>query len=361
MTGLLVTGLRHRFGAREVVSGLSLSVGPGELHCLLGPSGCGKTTTLRLIAGLEPVQQGSIAIAGETVAGPEGDLPPERRRVGLMFQDFALFPHLSARANVMFGMDGASAAKRRRADALLSRVGLSERASAYPATLSGGEQQRAALVRALATEPRLMLLDEPFSNLDAHLREQVRAQVVAILAEAGTPTVMVTHDPEEALRVATRVHVMQEGRITQSGTPAELYARPATPFVAGLFGPLNRVSGLVAEGRVETPFGPVPVPGLGDGDPVDVVLRPDALRLQPADGSAQAVMRVRTIRDTGPVHWLELDPADGPVFMARVPSSQPGPRGIGEAVGIAVDPSQIFVYPRLRGGMAPARSNGVAP
>jgi len=273
--GLTVEGLRHAYGQRLVLQDVGLSLSPGEVHCLVGPSGCGKTTILRLIAGLEPIQGGRIAIDGEVVAEPGYACAPEARRVGLMFQDFALFPHLRVIDNVAFGLRGLDGrARRRRAEELLAQVDLGGHAQSYPHMLSGGEQQRVALARALAPRPRLMLLDEPFSSLDATLREQVREDAIAVLRRAGTPVLMVTHEAEEAVRIADQIHVMLDGRIIQSGTPAQLYARPASPFVASFFGPLNRFKGWVVAGMVSTPLGSLEVAELPDGTPVEIVLNP---------------------------------------------------------------------------------------
>jgi iron(III) transport system ATP-binding protein len=343
-TGLQVADLRHRYGERQVLDEVSFALPAGEVHCLVGPSGCGKTTILRLIAGLEPVQGGQVAIDGEVVATVAGGTPPERRRVGLMFQDYALFPHLRVRDNVAFGLRGMAAATRRqRVQELLVQVELGGHAEAYPHMLSGGEQQRVALARALAPRPRLMLLDEPFSSLDATLREQVREDTVALLRAAGTPVLMVTHDADEAVRVADRIHVMLGGRIVQSGTPAELYGRPATPFVAGFFGPLNRFKGWVLAGQVSTPLGPIAAPGLADGSAVDVLIRPEALRLahSPAD-LAQALV-VRRIRDLGTNRVLELQIPDGPALTVRMTSS--ADFAAGERVRVELDARQVHVYP----------------
>ena len=248
--GLQVEELSHRFGDRLVVDRVALAIEPGEVHCLVGPSGCGKTTSLRLIAGLENLQAGRISLNGRLLAEPGRSMPPERRRVGLMFQDFALFPHLRVGENVAFGLNGRDRRGRdRRVAELLAAVNMSPYARAYPHTLSGGEQQRVALARALAPAPELMLLDEAFSALDTSLRAQVREETLTLLREAGTPTLLVTHDAEEAIRVGDRIHAMLAGRIVQSGTPSELYAAPVNGFVAGFFGPVNRFRGRVEPGR----------------------------------------------------------------------------------------------------------------
>ncbi len=341
--GLSVERLRHAYGERVVVEDVSLAVGPGEVHCLVGPSGCGKTTILRLIAGLEPLQAGRVVIDGEVMAEAGYALAPEARRVGLMFQDFALFPHLRVIDNVAFGLRGLDArARRHRALELLAQVGLTGHATSYPHMLSGGEQQRVALARALAPGPRLMLLDEPFSSLDASLREQVREDTIALLRSARTPVLMVTHDAEEAVRVGDRIHVMLEGHILQSGTPAQLYARPASPFVASFFGPLNRFKGWAVGGVVSTPVGAIEVGGLSDGTAVDVLIRPEALRLSRDGGASPHRFRIRRVRDLGTNRVLELELPEGPLLMVRMTSAAEFSEG--DRVAVEVDPSQVYVY-----------------
>jgi iron(III) transport system ATP-binding protein len=345
--GLTVERLSHAYGERTVVRDVSLALETAEVHCLVGPSGCGKTTILRLIAGLEPVQGGRIAIDGRLVASPGFGLPPEARRVGLMFQDYALFPHLRVLDNVAFGLRGVeSGERRRRAQDLLAQVGLSALAASYPHMLSGGEQQRVALARALAPGPRLMLLDEPFSSLDASLREQVREDTVALLRASGTPVLMVTHDADEAVRVADRIHVMLDGRILQSGTPAELYAHPANPFVASFFGPLNRFKGWVVAGQVSTPLGSIEVAELSDGTAVDVLIRPEAVRLLRDGGASPIRFEVRRIRDLGTNRVLELQVPDGPALTVRMTSIADFNEG--DVVAVALDTHQVYVYASRR-------------
>jgi iron(III) transport system ATP-binding protein len=339
---LEVAGLTHRLGDTLVLRDVSFRVEPGEVHALVGPSGCGKSTTLRLIAGLEPVQRGTITIAGEVVADGRRHIPPERRRVGLMFQDYALFPHLTVRRNVAFGLGRLPRRERdAQVDAWLARVGLPGLGERYPHQLSGGEQQRVALARAMAPGPSLMLLDEAFSNLDTHLREDLRTLVLDLLRETGTPTVLVTHDADEAVRVADRMHVMRAGVLVQSGTPAEIYARPSDLFVCSFFGQASRFKGWAVGGRVSTPLGSVARPDLADGTAVDVVVRPDAARLVAGEGEARAT--VRAFRDLGPACVAELELADGWRISAHVP---PGTAPLpGEEVALTVDPDHIFVFP----------------
>jgi iron(III) transport system ATP-binding protein len=280
---LRLAGLSKRFGETPVVDGLDLEANEGELLALLGPSGCGKTTTLRLIAGFEEPDAGTIEIGGKVVARAEGGRiwsePPEARRVGMVFQDYALFPHLDVAGNVGFGLRRAD--RSRRVEAALATVGLHGMGDRLPAELSGGQQQRVALARALAPNPAVILLDEPFSNLDAELRAAVRTEVRQILAEAGATALLVTHDQEEALSLADRVAVMWNGRIVQTATPEELYHRPVNRAVASFVGDAQFIPGEGEGRRIATDLGPNPAHGTVHGE-VDVMLRPESLRLTPA-------------------------------------------------------------------------------
>ena len=238
-------------GTRVVVDTLSLALGAGEIGCLLGASGCGKTTVLRAVAGFEPVLEGSIDVQGQRVAAAGLSLPPEKRSVGMMFQDYALFPHMDVAANVAFGLRGRSrAAQRERVGEMLALVGLAERGGSYPHELSGGQQQRVALARALAPGPALLLLDEPFSNLDTDTRQQLAAELRGLLKASGATVLMVTHDQSEAFTMADRIGVMDQGRILQWDCAEALYRRPLDPFVAGFIG---RGCVVPAVGRLEVP------------------------------------------------------------------------------------------------------------
>ncbi len=272
-------GLVKRFGANLVVNQLDLAVRKGELVALLGPSGCGKTTTLRLIAGLEMLDAGRIEIDGRVVARPRQGVPPERRNVGMVFQDYALFPHLSVRRNVAFGMPRGRVAAVR-VDEVLRLVGLDHRMDAMPHELSGGQQQRIALARALAPNPALILLDEPFSNLDVDLRTAVRRDVRRILAEAGATAILVTHDQEEALSLADRVAVMWQGRILQCASPEELYHRPANRQVATFVGDSQFIRATASGRRAGSPLGDLPLVNQAHGE-VDLLVRPEMIRLSP--------------------------------------------------------------------------------
>lgn len=290
---LTVEGLTKRFtpGARPVVEALGFDVAPGEVFALLGPSGCGKTTTLRLIAGFERADAGRVVCDGTAVCAPGLHIPPERRGVGLVFQDYALFPHLSVLENARFGLKGLPKREQdERARAVLARVGLRGYERRPPHQLSGGQQQRVALARALAPSPRLILLDEPFSNLDALLRQATRAEVRRLFKDEGVSAVLVTHDQEEALSFADRVAVMRAGRIEQIGTPEELYHRPRTLFVAQFLGPINLMPVEAAGTTAETPLGRLRLDRPARG-PVLLALRPEHLALTPArDGEAGRVL-----------------------------------------------------------------------
>jgi iron(III) transport system ATP-binding protein len=262
---------RYSQPAHLAVEDLTLDVASGEILCLLGPSGCGKTTLLRLIAGFETPDEGAVRIAGAEVAGPSTWVPPDRRRIGFVFQDYALFPHLTVLQNVAFGLRGADRADReRRAAEVLDLVGLTIFSGRYPHQLSGGQQQRVALARALAPQPAVILLDEPFSNLDAALRGATRDEVRQILKRTGTTTVLVTHDQEEALTFADRLAVMRAGRLEQEGAPETVYARPRTAFVATFLGRTNLLRGEGLGHVARTALGDLSLSraGAGPGDGV---------------------------------------------------------------------------------------------
>jgi len=276
MSAIECAGLRKAFDGTVAVNGVDLTVEQGAICALLGPSGCGKTTMLRLIAGFERPDAGAVSVGGAAVAGPSVFVPPERRRVGMVFQDYALFPHLDAHDNVGYALGRSPDPARIRA--VLALVGLERLERRYPHELSGGEQQRVALARALATTPQVILLDEPFSNLDAALRVRVRQELREILVAAGVTALFVTHDQEEALSLADRVAVMRDGSIQQEGTPEEVYGRPADRWVASFLGDAELLPGDASGGAVECELGRFPIPAALEGE-VDVVVRPESVAI----------------------------------------------------------------------------------
>ncbi len=289
-TVLRLDGVTCRYGSETAVDDVDLDVAAGELLTLLGPSGCGKTTTLRLIAGLEEPSAGTITIAGETVAGDGRVVAPEDRDVGLVFQNFALFPHLDVAENVAFGLrDADPGTVDERVDELLALVELESHREKMPGQLSGGQQQRVALARSLAPEPDLLLLDEPFSNLDVRLRVEMREEVRSILKAAGVTAVSVTHDQEEALSISDRVAIMNGGHIEQVGKPEVVFENPESRFVASFLGRASFLPGRVRGDLVETPLGTLSTTQLNgpvhayDGAKIDVLVRPDDLEARPVD------------------------------------------------------------------------------
>lgn len=262
-------------GGRKVLDRFSLTLSPGEIVCLLGESGSGKSTALRVAAGIQRIEGGTVRINDEIVSGPGVHVPPDRRGIGLMFQDFALFPHLTLLENVTFGLKrlgrAAALAQARQA---LKRVGLDDRENDYPHMLSGGQQQRLALARSIAPRPGILMLDEPFSSLDARLREAVRGETLAVLRETHATTLIVTHDPEEAMVLGDRIALLRHGRIVQVDTAAAIYRAPLDLSAARFFSPLSEIEATVRQGAAETPLGAVPARGFADGTEVVVAVRP---------------------------------------------------------------------------------------
>mgnify|MGYP000253551395 CR=1 FL=1 len=335
------------YGPRPAVCDLSLTVAAGELLVLLGPSGCGKTTTLRLIAGFEQPDSGRIILANRCVAGPCW-VPPEQRGVGMVFQDGALFPHLTVAENVAFGLaTWPRAARAARVQAVLSLVGLADLAGRYPHQLSAGQQQRVALARALAPQPAVLLLDEPFANLDADLRSQMRQEVARILRQTGVTAVLVTHDQEEALVLADRVAVLHQGRLEQVGRPEEVYERPATRFVADFLGQADFLPGLAQNGTVLTEIGALPTATAHQG-PVEVVIRPETVRLAPApDGPA--VIADRQFRGSQTLYQIRLP--SGQALHSSQPSTVRYPVGL--RVRVWVESGPVVTFPTATPVSAP--------
>jgi iron(III) transport system ATP-binding protein len=304
---IALRGLTKRFGTLVAVDDFDLEVSRGEIVGILGPSGCGKTTTLRLISGFEEPDGGSVWLNGQKVAGEGAWRPPERRAVGIVFQDYALFPHLNVAANVSFGLQNVPRRQRKgRLGQMLELVGLAGLEKRYPHQLSGGQRQRVALARALAPLPVVLLLDEPFSNLDAEMRGEVRLEVRSILKQLGSTAVFVTHDQEEAFVFADRVAVMNAGRLEQVDEPEVLYNRPATHFVADFVGHGNFLPATIVDGLAQTELGALRIPGAAVDGPARVLVRPHDISLVDADGGSSLVVHERRFMGSEVEYVLEL-------------------------------------------------------
>ncbi len=353
MAELVLDSVSQSYGRRQIIANLSFILAEGAIGCLLGPSGCGKTTALRCIAGFEPIQSGSIRIGGETVSRPGWLLPAEKRRIGMVFQDYALFPHLTVAGNVGFGLrDVSRAAREARVTELLDLVGLAGQARHYPHQLSGGQQQRVALARALAPRPHLILMDEPFSNLDVELRERLSLEVRDILRREATTALIVTHDQHEAFALADWVGVMHEGRIQQWDTPYNLYHEPLNRFVADFVGQGTLVPGEVINDhqvRIELGIleGHMPVDCAVDGCgtclrdcSVDVLLRPDDIIHD--DGSPlRAEVENKAFRGADFLYTLKLP--SGQRALSLVPSHHD--HAVGEKIGIRLAADHVVAFP----------------
>ncbi|MCX8226918.1 MAG: ABC transporter ATP-binding protein [Sulfitobacter sp.] len=352
---LEIKHLKRTYGGRAVVDDVSLKIMPGQVTCLLGPSGCGKSTTLRMIAGVEMQDSGTIHVDGNLICDTVFRIPPERREIGLMFQDFALFPHLSVAGNVGFGLKtGTKAERRARIEELLERVDLLRFIDGYPHQLSGGEQQRVALARALAPRPKIMLMDEPFSGLDNRLRDEIRDETLGILKEEGTAVLLVTHEPEEAMRMADEIALMRDGKIVQQGAPYNVYTRPIDRAAVSFFSDANVLRAEVSGALARTPFGRFLAPGVPDGTQVDIVFRPQHVRIDfdragkgplptATDGTAARaiVSRARFMGNESLVEFV-MD-HDGSSLRATVPNVfLPKP---GAVMWLTIRRDRCFVFP----------------
>lgn len=280
---LELSDIHYSVGEHQILRGIDLTVAPREVLCLLGPSGCGKTTLLRIAAGIERQTRGVVRVAGRVVADDRTYQPAEERALGLVFQDLALFPHMRVLDNVTYGLSGGRGKARERARAALEQVGLSGYENAFPHQLSGGEQQRVALVRALVPRPSVVLFDEPFSGLDRDLRQSVREDMLSVLHQSNATAVIVTHDPEEALAMADRIALMRDGRIVQTATPFHIWQHPVDLKAARVFSHVNAFHSRVTGDVVETPVGNVPSTGAEDGASVTIGFRPEGIKVVPND------------------------------------------------------------------------------
>jgi iron(III) transport system ATP-binding protein len=342
MTLLEIDDLRHAYGEQVVVRGVSFALERGAIGCLLGPSGCGKTTVLRCIAGFETVQHGAIRLAGRTVSAPATLVPPEARRIGMVFQDYALFPHLSVADNIGFGLHRLAREERaQRIQELARLVRLAETLDKYPHEISGGQQQRVALARALAPRPELLLLDEPFSNLDVELRERLSLELREIIKASGATAVLVTHDQQEAFAIADLVGILHEGRIQQWDSAYNLYHRPANRFVADFIGQGVFLPARVLDGeRLEIELGTLRGGALPhNGETLDVLLRPDDVVHDDA-APTQAEVVHKAFRGAEILYTLKL--ASGRKVLALVPSHHN--HALGERIGIRLDVDHVVAF-----------------
>ncbi|MEM8986185.1 MAG: ABC transporter ATP-binding protein [Pseudomonadota bacterium] len=334
-------GVRYAYGGAKALLDVTLGAAAGEITCLLGASGCGKTTLLRLAAGLLDMQEGEIRLDGEVLAAPGRNPPPEARPVGLVFQEGALFPHMNIARNVAFGVEGESD-KAAIVDGLLDQVGLSGFARRYPHTLSGGQQQRVALARALAPAPRVLLLDEPFANVDIVLRRRLREETRRVLKARDAVALLVTHDPEEAMEIGDRIAVMEGGKVLQSGAPQELYDAPAAPTVAALIGDGQMIDARRTERGFDTPFGVWPLSCLASGDApgkaLRLVARPEALCVQSGGGN----LTVEDVRRTGPAQRIFLMSPSGARLVAE--AGRRDRLSVGDRVSATPKDGAVFAF-----------------
>lgn len=352
---LEIRNLFRSYDGRQVVDDVSLQVMPGQVTCLLGPSGCGKSTTLRMIAGVEMQDRGEIYADGKLVCDTIFRVPPEGRSIGLMFQDFALFPHLNVAQNVGFGLPRKGAGNAARVAELLDRVGMAHHSNDFPHQLSGGEQQRVALARALAPRPKIMLMDEPFSGLDNRLRDGIRDETLDLLKEEGAAVLLVTHEPDEAMRMADEIALMRHGKIVQQGAPYNIYNRPFDKEAAGFFSDINVIEGIVKGALTDTPFGQFLAPGVLDGTKVDIVSRPQHIKIDfdrgghgpnptARDGVAAKanVLRSRFMGNESLVEFKMA--ADGSILKATVPSVFLPSEGT--VLWLTLPRDRCFVFPK---------------
>ena len=349
-----VKNLHHSYGDIEALNNLNFSIKDSSIVSVLGPSGCGKTTLIRVIAGLESVQKGEIFLEDNIVANNTLNTPPEKRPISYVFQDFALFPHLNVQQNVYFGLVGSKEFKQKRSLDLLEKVGLSHLAFNYPHSLSGGEQQRIALIRALAPQPKIMLMDEPFSGLDDRLRDEVRDETFNLLRSEDAAVLMVTHDPQEAMKVADEIALMRDGKILQRGAPYNIYNAPVDLKALQFFSDANSIQATLKGSLADTPFGQFFAPGLADGTDIDIVFRPQHIRIDfdrkgqgPLPTASQGVAArgiVKRARFVGNESLIEFEMDFGSTIKVTVPNVfLPN---IGHPLWLTVPRDKCHIFPK---------------
>lgn len=336
---LVLSGVTRQFGHVTALEDVSLELGTGQILCLVGHSGCGKSTLLRAVAGIETIDHGTIAVDGTLVSSGSTFVEPEHRRIGFMFQDYALFPHLTVRSNIAFGLDRLPRGERQqRVEDILVRIGIEALADRYPHMLSGGEQQRVALARALAPQPRLLLMDEPFSNLDRGLRDKVRQETLSIVRDFGMSAVVVTHDPEEALAIGDMVALMQKGRLVEMGSGERIYDAPWSAYTANFFSRMNAIPARFLDNVLDTPLGRFPAPAMS-GVP-KVLVRPQSIRLASTGVAARVVHR--SILGEIEELLISVEGVDNPLIMRGT-----GRHDVrqGDDVFVAVNADEIMIFP----------------
>ncbi|PIW29313.1 MAG: ABC transporter ATP-binding protein [Rhodobacterales bacterium CG15_BIG_FIL_POST_REV_8_21_14_020_59_13] len=340
---LSVRGAEKSLGGNPILNGVDLDLYCGQVCAVLGPSGAGKSTLLRTIAGLEALEAGSIVSGGQSWDDGKHLTPAEKRRVGVVFQDYALFPHLTVEKNIAFGLKGhfSKDAVNARVAELTKQTEISALSQSYPHELSGGEQQRVALARALAPRPDIILLDEPFSSLDRRLRADLREQTMKVIREAGAAALIVTHDADEAFETADTLFLMEEGRIIQSGSPAEVYCHPVSISSARLLGDINVAPGRIENHRIETLFGTIKAPDIKDGTAMNLLVRPEALR----ESETGAEFTVEDIRIRQGRQRIRITASDGTHWIAELPLANPIKKG--GILRLALDESAMTLLPAL--------------
>ena len=336
--------VHHAYNGSSSVCDVSFQVKAGEVVSLLGPSGCGKTTLLRLAAGLEQPKNGTIKLYDQIISSVDYLQPPEQRGIGYMFQDYALFPHLTVIQNVVFGLPQKGSIATKRGLDVLEEVDIDALSDMYPHELSGGQQQRVALARALAPKPAVILLDEPYAGLDSRLRERIRDQMLHVLKASDAAALMVTHDAEEAMFMSDRIVVLRDGHVVQTGRPVNLYCQPSSAFVAEFFGEVNQVEGIVVKDKVVTSIGEFSAPKtLADGSPAIVIIRHEALLIDAGnDGVVGEVMESRLLGRASLIHLSVPTGRDEIHLHARIPGLNS--IEVGSQVRVRVDPAQAFVF-----------------